>query len=299
MPSTTCTPAWADLLDTAALSRFATLLGCPFNDPDLIALAATHRSWCAEHAGFESNERLEFLGDAVLGLVVTSHVYAEFSDMPEGELAKVRASVVSAAAMAEVAAEVGLGDVLALGKGEAASGGREKPSILADAMEAVIGAVYLDQGWGAARQLVLRLVGDRIESAAEGPGGHDFKTQLQELAAREYEELPAYELRDEGPDHAKRFFATVSIAGRAIGQGEGRSKKVAEQAAARAAWHQLTRELDGVPRAERLAPTHPVNGPPAATPKSRPDPFDLPRPDRAAPRPAVTGRARESESHDA
>jgi len=235
----------------------------------------------------------------VLGLVVTSHVYAEFPDMPEGELAKVRASVVSAATMAEVAAEVGLGEVLALGKGEAASGGSEKPSILADGMEAVIGAVYLDQGWAAARELVLRLVGDRIETAAEGPGGHDFKTQLQELAAREYEELPAYHLRDEGPDHAKRFFASVSLRGRQVGQGEGRSKKVAEQAAARTAWHQLTRELDGVPRAERLAPTHPVNGPADRGNPLIPNPLDLPRPDRAEPRSAVAGRARESESHDA
>ena len=190
MPSTTCTPAWADLLDTSAVSRFATLLGCPFADPDLLVLAVTHRSWCAEHAGFESNERVEFLGDAVLGLVVTAHVYDEFGAMPEGELAKARASVVSAATMAEVAVEVGLGEVLALGKGEAASGGARSRLILADAMEAVIGAVYLDQGWEAARELVLRLVGDRIESAAEGPGGHDFKTQLQELAAREFEELP-------------------------------------------------------------------------------------------------------------
>ena len=299
MPSTTCTPAWADLLDAAALARFATLLGCPFNDPDLLALATTHRSWCAEHPGFESNERLEFLGDAVLGLVVTAHVYAEFSDMPEGELAKVRASVVSAAVMAEVAVEVGLGDVLALGKGEAASGGSEKPSILADAMEAVIGAVYLDQGWEAAHELVLRLVGERIESAAEGPGGHDFKTQLQELAAREFEELPSYDLRDEGPDHAKRFFAVVSVAGRPVGHGEGRSKKVAEQAAARAAWQQLTKEVDGVSRAERLAPAHPVNGPSPSAPAGGAEPFDLPRPDEAEPRPAVAGRARESESHDA
>ncbi|MGZ4760019.1 MAG: ribonuclease III [Acidimicrobiales bacterium] len=287
------------LLHSDDLHRFAEALGYPFDDLDLLALAVTHRSWCAENAGHESNERLEFLGDAVLGLVVTTHIYDSYRDMPEGELAKVRASVVSAAALAEVGAEIGLGAVLRLGKGEDASGGRAKPSILADAVEAVIGATYLDQGWEAARELVLRLVGERIESAAEGPGGHDFKTQLQELAAREFEELPSYDVRDEGPDHAKRFFAVVSVAGRPVGHGEGRSKKVAEQAAARAAWQQLTKEVDGVSRAERLAPTHPVNGPSPSAPAGDAEPFDLPRPDRAEPRPAVAGRARESESHDA
>jgi ribonuclease III len=176
----------------------------------------------------------------VLGLVVTAHVYAEYPDMPEGELAKVRASVVSAATMAEVAAELDLGSVLLLGKGEDGSGGRQKSSILADAMEAVIGAAYLDRGADAADRLVLGLLVDRIDEAAEGPGGHDYKTQLQELAAREFEALPVYELRDEGPDHAKRFFAVVLLDGEAKGRGEGRSKKQAEQEAARRAWDHLT-----------------------------------------------------------
>jgi ribonuclease III len=173
-------------------------------------------------------------------MVVTAHVYRRYGEMPEGELAKVRASVVSSAALAEMATEVDLGPVLLLGKGEDGSGGRAKPSILADAMEAVIGAVYLDQGWVAAERLVLDLTTERIESAAEGPGGQDYKTQLQELAARRYEELPAYELRDEGPDHAKRFFAVVHLSGEPMGRGEGRSKKEAEQAAARLALEQLT-----------------------------------------------------------
>lgn len=234
-------------------------------------------------------------------MVVTSHVYGRFPDMPEGELAKVRASVVSAAALAEVAAEVGLGEVLALGKGEDASGGREKPSILADATEALIGAVYLDQGWEATRRLVLELLADRIDEAAEGPGGHDFKTLLQELAAREHEELPAYVLSDDGPDHAKRFYAEVWVGGRAVGHGEGRSKKVAEQAAARAAWQRLTEEIEGLSRAERLAPTHPVNGPSVAGATAVPGASapERSRPHRGEPRPAVAGRARESESHDA
>ena len=222
-------------------------LGCPFTDLDTLQLALTHRSWCAEHAGYDSNERLEFLGDAVLGLVVTAHVYRQFPDLAEGELAKVRASVVSAAALAEVASEVGVGPVLLLGKGEDGSGGRSKPSILADAMEAVIGATYLDLGWAAAEDLVLGLLVERIDAAAEGPGGHDYKTQLQELAAHRFEELPTYALRDEGPDHAKRFYAVVSLNGQAAGEGEGRSKKEAEQAAARTAFHQLVAQAPPPP----------------------------------------------------
>ena len=173
---------------------------------------------------------------------MTTHLFREFPEMSEGELAKVRAAVVNAATMAELAAEVGLGEVLLLGKGEASSGGRSKPSILADAMEAVIGATYLDLGADAADRLVLGLLVDRIDEAAEGPGGHDYKTQLQELAARDYEELPDYELRDEGPDHAKRFYAVVRLGGEAKGHGEGRSKKQAEQDAARRAWRALTAE---------------------------------------------------------
>jgi ribonuclease-3 len=198
-----------------------------------------HRSWCSEHEGIESNERLEFLGDAVLGLVVTDHIFRVYPDLPEGQLAKVRATVVSAAALAEVAAELELGDALLLGKGEDQSGGREKPSILADAMEAVIGAVYLDGGWPAASELILDLLGERIGAAALGPGGQDYKTRLQELAAREHEALPEYAVVDDGPDHAKRFYATVSLKGTEYGAGEGRSKKQAEQAAARVAWEVL------------------------------------------------------------
>jgi ribonuclease-3 len=202
-----------------------------------------HRSWCAENPGTTSNERLEFLGDAVLGLVVTDYIYRTYPALPEGELAKVRASVVNAGVLAEVAAELDLGRALLLGKGEDASGGREKPSILADAMEAVIGAVYLDGGWSAAADLVMRLLGERIEEGAAGPGGQDYKTRLQELAARQFDQLPRYEVADEGPDHAKRFYATVFLAGVEHGRGEGRSKKQAEQAAARTAWSRLEHEL--------------------------------------------------------
>ena len=201
--------------------------------------ALAHRSWCAEVPGATSNERLEFLGDAVLGLVVTDHIFRAYPHLPEGELAKVRATVVSAAALAEVAAELHLGEAVLLGKGEAQSGGREKPSILADALEAVIGATYLDGGWSAATDLVLGLLGTRIAEAALGPGGQDYKTRLQELAARRFDALPAYHVVDDGPDHAKRFVAHVLVGGRRRGRGEGRSKKQAEQAAARDAWQEL------------------------------------------------------------
>ena len=227
-----------------------------FGDDELLVRALTHRSWCAEFLGHESNERLEFLGDAVLGLVVTDHVFRTYPHLPEGELAKVRATVVSAAALAEVALELGVGDGLRLGKGEDASGGREKPSILADATEAVIGAVYLDGGWDSAAALVLRLLSGRIAEAASGPGGQDYKTRLQELSARRYETLPRYEVADHGPDHAKHFSATVWVGDAAQGTGQGRSKKQAEQAAARMVW----KALEGAgprPGGERLMPELP------------------------------------------
>jgi len=205
----------------------------------LLRQAHCHRSWCAENPGTLSNERLEFLGDAVLGLVVTDHLYRTYSDMPEGELAKVRASVVNSAALAELAVELQVGEALLLGKGEDQSGGREKPSILADATEALIGAVYLDKGYEMAEAMVMRLLGERIEVAAAGPGGQDYKTRLQELCARTFDQLPVYSLRDEGPDHAKQFEAVVNVHGRPHGYGRGRSKKQAEQAAAKEAWERL------------------------------------------------------------
>jgi ribonuclease-3 len=211
-------------------------------DPALLVQAMAHRSWCAENGGPASNERLEFLGDAVLGLVVTDHLYRTYPTLPEGELAKARATLVSSAALAEVAAELRLGEAVLLGRGEDASGGRSKPSILADATEAVIGAVYIDRGSAAAEGLVMRLLGGRITAAAAGPGGQDYKTRLQELCARRFDQLPDYLLREEGPDHAKRFEAVVRVRGRVRGGGRGRSKKQAEQAAAREAWEQLAGE---------------------------------------------------------
>jgi ribonuclease-3 len=226
-------------LRSSTVEALAERLGWTFTDSSLLYRAMAHRSWCAEVAGEESNERLEFLGDAVLGLVITDHVYRTYPELPEGELAKVRASVVNSALLAEVASGLGIGAWLHLGKGEDASGGREKPSILADAMEAVIGAVYLDGGWAAAAELVLGLLGEHVAEAAVGPGGSDYKTRLQELVARTHDELPRYVVSDEGPDHAKQFFAAVYVGGVERGRGEGRSKKQAEQSAARAAWASL------------------------------------------------------------
>ncbi|HET9075536.1 MAG TPA: ribonuclease III [Acidimicrobiales bacterium] len=222
-----------------ARQTLARRLGWDVDDERLLFQALRHRSWCAENPGWESNERLEFLGDSVLGLIVTAHLFRTYPDIPEGELTKVRASVVNSAALAEVAAELDLGEALMLGKGEDQSGGREKPSILADATEALIGAIYIDRGWTDAETAVMSLFGARIEEAAAGPGGQDYKTRLQELCARSFDQLPRYVLRDEGPDHAKEFEATVHVQGEPRGSGRGRSKKQAEQAAAREAWERL------------------------------------------------------------
>ncbi len=205
-------------------------------------VALSHRSWCSENPGAPSNERLEFLGDAVLGLVVTDFLYARFPDQPEGQLAKTRASVVNASSLAEVGVALGLGDDLRLGKGEDGSGGREKASILADAVEAVIGAVYLDGGLDAARTLVLGQLDRRISDAASRPGARDYKTRLQEVAAADGEEPPVYVISESGPDHHKRFEASVSIGDVVRGTGDGSSKKEAEQRAARAAWEARARE---------------------------------------------------------
>lgn len=227
-----------------AQQDLARRLGWEIRDHSLLSHALAHRSWCAENLGTNSNERLEFLGDAVLGLVVTVHLYQTYPDMSEGELAKVRASVVNSASLAEIAVELGVGEAVLLGKGEDQSGGREKSSILADAMEALIGAVYIDRGWEASDQLVMRLLGERIEAGAAGPGGHDYKTRLQELCARSFDQLPVYLVTDEGPDHAKEFEAVVEVLGSARGVGRGRSKKQAEQAAARQAWEALRTSAD-------------------------------------------------------
>jgi ribonuclease-3 len=233
VPSGSVPPVDADL------RPLADRLGWEFRDAGLLTQALSHRSWCAEAGGVPSNERLEFLGDAVLGLVVAEYCYQAYPELPEGALAKVRADVVNTVVLAEVASELDLGAALLLGRGESVSGGRTKASILANAAEAVIGALYLDGGWEAASQVVLRLLDDRITQAAAGPGADDFKTRLQELVLHRIGELPRYEVEGTGPDHARRYRARVLVAGAERGVGEGRSKKDAEQAAARVAWGDL------------------------------------------------------------
>ena len=225
--------------ETGERAGLAARLGWDVGNQELFAQALAHRSWCAEHPGREPNERLEFLGDAVLGLVVTDYLYRSYPDLPEGELAKARAAVVNSASLAGTARELQLGNALSLGKGEDSSGGRLKLSILADAMEALIGAIYLDAGYSAVNEIVLLLLGERLREAARGPGDEDYKTRLQELCAQTYDELPAYRLADSGPDHAKVFQAEVMVKGRSLGRGAGRSKKQAEQMAARYAWFAL------------------------------------------------------------
>lgn len=180
----------------------------------------------------------------MLGLAVTNHIFATYPKFPEGQLAKLRAAVVSSSTLSTVARRIDLGQHLLLGKGEHASGGSDKTSILADALEAVFGAIYLDGGWHPCADVILTLMADEIAGAAAGPGTDDFKTRLQELVARYFESLPTYEHQDRGPDHDKTFYATVLVQDQARGSGEGRSKKEAEQAAAAAAWESLSSELE-------------------------------------------------------
>jgi ribonuclease III len=203
-------------------------------DPDLLRLAVVHRSYCAESPGEEPNERLEFLGDAVLGLVVTAYLFRTFPDLREGDLARIKAAVVSSATLSVVAGELGLGAALLLGRGEENSGGRQKPSLLADCLEAVIGAVYISGGLLAAESFVLEHLGESIEEEATRSVLGDPKNVLQELASQLGLEAPAYKLSDYGPEHAKVFTAKVEL-GAIHGRGEGRSKKEAERHAAMAA----------------------------------------------------------------
>jgi ribonuclease-3 len=215
-------------------------LGIRFKDPALHEAALTHRSFAFEQGVAPTNERLEFLGDAVLGLVITDLAYRAFPQLSEGELAKLRAATVNMTTLAEVARELGLGEAVLLGKGEELSGGRNKASILADAMEAVLGAIYLDQGMRVAQRVVKNLFWPRMEAYARGEGDRDYKTSLQELAAQDLGRIPEYRVVERGPDHQKEFTATVFLGGRQFGQGVGRSKKEAEQQAAREAFGRLT-----------------------------------------------------------
>ena len=217
--------------DVADLDALSERIGHRFTDIDLLRRALAHRSWCAETPGAVSNERLEFLGDAVLGWAIADIVFHRY-DVAEGQLTDLRKSVVNAIALAEVAQDIGLGPHILLGRGEAAAGGADKPSILSDAFEAVLAAVYLDGGPDAAYSMVERLVVPRMPDTADSLDQFDQKTQLQELSARAGRGAPVYAVTSRGPDHAKSFRAEVLVDGEVVGVGEGRSKKAAEQAAA-------------------------------------------------------------------
>jgi ribonuclease-3 len=209
-------------------------------DPQLLELALTHRSFAYENGGIAHNERLEFLGDSILGQAVTVMLYTENPTLDEGELAKRRASLVSSVALAEVARAIGLGASLRLGKGEEQTGGRDKSSILADTLEAIIGAAYLDLGGDQATALVLRLIRPLFENPDRFGAAMDPKTSLQELSARLGRGLPVYAVTDSGPDHSKRFHAVVLLGREEIASGDGSSKKQAEMAAALDAWSLLS-----------------------------------------------------------
>ena len=208
-------------------------------DPELLERALTHRSYAYEHGGIPHNERLEFLGDSVLGQAVTVLLFTEHPELEEGSLAKRRASVVSTVALAEIARGIGLGAHLKLGRGEDLTGGREKDSILADTMEAVFGATFLSAGPDAATELVLRLTEPLLADPERYGAAMDPKTSLQELAARTGVQPPAYSVSSTGPDHDRKFTAVV-VVGDVAAEGIGTSKKQAEMAAALSAWQELT-----------------------------------------------------------
>ena len=221
-------------------------LGNPVLEPGLLERALTHRSYAYENGGLPTNERLEFLGDSVLGVVVTETLYLTHPDLSEGRLAKLRAAVVNARALAEVARTIGLGEHVMLGRGEEATGGRQKASILSDTVEAVIGAVHLSGGIAVSSDVVHLLFDPLIEAASALGAGLDWKTSLQELAAEHALGVPEYLIEDEGPDHQKTFTAQVRVGQEVYGNGIGRSKKEAEQAAAETAYGEIHTKLDRV-----------------------------------------------------
>ncbi len=248
-------------MEPASYADLRDALGSPDVDPELLDRALTHRSFAYENGNLPTNERLEFLGDSVLGIVVTETLYLTHPDLSEGKLAKLRAAVVNARALAEVALTIGLGEHIKLGRGEEITGGRAKSSILSDTVEAVIGAIYLSSGFEASRTVV-HLLFDPLMAAAAGLGaGLDWKTSLQELAAEHSLGVPEYVIEDDGPDHAKTFTAQVKVGDGRYGHGTGRSKKEAEQQAAETAYREIVAKVGGgVP-----VPVEDVEPPPAET----------------------------------
>nr|WP_082135628.1 ribonuclease III [Mycobacterium sp. EPa45] len=209
---------------------------------ELLTLALTHRSYAYEHGGLPTNERLEFLGDAVLGLTITDELFHRHPERTEGDLAKLRASIVNTQALADVGrglTDEGLGAHLLLGRGEVNTGGADKSSILADGMESLLGAVYLQHGIDVARDVIMRLFGNLLDTAPTLGAGLDWKTSLQELTASRSLGPPSYVVTSTGPDHDKEFTAVVMVMDTEYGHGVGRSKKEAEQKAAAAAWNKL------------------------------------------------------------
>ncbi len=242
-----------------ALNDYAELraaLGDPQLDPELLDRALTHRSYAYENGGLPTNERLEFLGDSVLGVVVTETLYLTHPDLSEGRLAKLRAAVVNARALAGVGRGIRLGEYVKLGRGEESTGGRNKASILSDTVEAVIGAVHLSGGGiETSAAVVHRLFDPLIEAASALGAGLDWKTSLQELSAEHGLGVPDYVIEDSGPDHQKTFTAQVRVGDRLYGNGTGRSKKEAEQAAAETAYGEIAEQLGVTDPAETAAET--------------------------------------------
>ena len=278
-------------VQTADPAELAARLGVHV-DPELFRRALTHRSFAYENGDLPHNERLEFLGDSVLGVVVTESLYRAHPDLAEGRLAKLRASVVNMRALADVARQIGpdgIGKYILLGRGEDATGGRDKPSILADTLEAILGAIYFEHGLETAARVVHQLF-DPVLAAAPGYGAAlDWKTSLQELTAERGLGVPEYVITSEGPDHAKSFTAAAVVDGVTYGVRLGRNKKEAEQAAAEAAWRALTdpaTDLPAVPESVPPAEAPQVEAPQVEAPESAPQagvpesaPQDPPYPD--------------------
>ncbi|AZI58263.1 ribonuclease III [Nakamurella antarctica] len=256
---------------TADSTMLITKLGVEL-DAELVVLALTHRSFAYENGGLPTNERLEFLGDSVLGLVVTDALYNGHPDYTEGQLAKLRASIVNMHALAGVAREIGLGEYLRLGRGEELTEGRSKASLLADAVEALLGAVYFQHGLEVARELIHRLFAALITAAPLVGAGLDWKTSLQERTASLDLGVPSYELTEVGPDHAKEFTASVIVAGVDRGTGTGKTKKEAEQKAASLAYGALSPEVptDEVPTDDLVSSEHPA----ASSESDQPEPSE-------------------------
>ncbi|CAN5730421.1 ribonuclease III [soil metagenome] len=240
-------------------------LGVPAAPGSLYELALTHRSFAFENDNGEHNERLEFLGDAILGAIVTDLIFRSYPSLAEGEMARLRASVVNTGALAEIARSIGLGAHIRLGKGEETSGGRDKSSLLADTLEALIGATYLDRGVELLSEVLAGVFEELVDAVMAAGGGHDPKTALQEITVRSCGSRPSYKVASSGPDHDKRFAAHVFVDGELFGAGSGRNKKEAEQQAAREA---LMR-LQDVATAEMAADVTPACRPPQGAADAR------------------------------